>query len=74
MSNKYLKVKGSELVRDTYNMSIVNRDKQELEAYLNKRKVLSEQKKEINTIKDEVFALKSDISEIKQLLLQLTKG
>ena len=74
MSEKYLKVKGSELVRDTYNMSIVNKDKNELEAYMNKRKFLSEQKREINTIKEEVGNLKSDISEIKQLLLQLTKG
>lgn len=53
-------------------MSLINTDKTELEAYLSKRKVLREQKQEINTIKQQVSDIQKDVSQIKELLLQLT--
>lgn len=69
---EYRKVEGLEMVRDMSNMSLINKDKSELQNYMNRRKALLEQKNEINSIKKEVSELKSDISDIKQLLLQLT--
>jgi len=69
--SRYLKIEGTEMLRDTSNMSLINKDKSELEGYLNKRKAMMEQKREINNIRNEVLELKSDISQIKELLLQL---
>lgn len=69
---EYRKVEGLEMVRDMSNMSLINKDKIEFETYINKRKALLEQKGEINNIKQEVSELRSDISDIKQMLLQLT--
>ena len=69
---QYRKVEGLEMVRDMSNMSLINKDKAEFESYINKRKALLEQKGEINNIKQEVSELRSDISDIKQMLLQLT--
>lgn len=69
---KYMKVDGLEMVRDMSNMSLINTDKNELESYLTKRKILLEQKDEINSIKKEVSNLQADISTIKNLLIQLT--
>lgn len=67
-----MKVDGLEMVRDMSNMSLINTDKNELESYLNKRKILLEQKNEINSIKEDVSNLQADISTIKNLLIQLT--
>ena len=69
--SRYLKIEGTEMLRDTSNMSLINKDKSELEGYLNKRKAMMEQKREINNIRNEVLELKSDISQIKELLIQL---
>lgn len=69
---EYMKVDGLEMVRDMSNMSLINTDKNELESYLTKRKILLDQKNEINSIKEEVSNLQSDISTIKDLLIQLT--
>lgn len=67
-----MKVDGLEMVRDMSNMSLINTDKNELESYLAKRKILLEQKNEINSIKEDVSNLQADISTIKNLLIQLT--
>lgn len=69
---EYMKVDGLEMVRDMSNMSLINTDKNELESYLAKRKILLEQKNEINSIKEDVSNLQADISTIKNLLIQLT--
>jgi len=69
---EYMKVEGLEMVRDMSNMSLINTDKNELESYIMKRKILLEQKNEINSIKEEVSNIQTDISTIKDLLIQLT--
>lgn len=74
MEEKYIQVTGTNMIRDTSNMSLINTDKNELEKYLNRRNFLLQQKGEINNIKEEIKELKSDISEIKQLLIQSLKG
>ena len=67
----YLRVEGTKLVRDTRTGAIINQDKNGLDEYLNKRRVLESQKNEINNVKSEVKELREDITEIKSLLLKL---
>jgi len=67
----YLKVEATKLVRDTRSGAIINQDKNGLDEYLNKRRVLESQKNEINNVKSEVKELREDITEIKSLLLKL---
>jgi len=50
----YLRVEGTKLVRDTRSGAIINQDKNGLDEYLNKRRVLESQKNEINNVKSEV--------------------
>lgn len=66
-----VKVKDSNFKRDTNNMALINGDVTGLNEYLNKRKLLSSQKEEINTIKSEMNEIKTDINEIKSLMRQL---
>ena len=59
-----VQIPGTDLYRDTDNMALVNKDKNGLTDYLNKRKLLESQKQEINNIKD-------DIKVIKEMLYKL---
>lgn len=67
----YLKVQGTKLVRDPRSGAIINQDKNGLEEYLSKRKVLESQKEEINKVKSEIKSINNDLTEIKSLLLKL---
>lgn len=60
----HVKVEGTNLVRDTSTMGLSNRDLTGKNEYLMKVNMLKGQKEEINK-------LKSEISEIKNLLKQL---
>lgn len=66
-----VQIPGTTLVRDTTSMALINQDKNGLENYLKKRNLLASQKEEINTLKSDFHSLQQDMSEIKQLLLQL---
>lgn len=66
-----VKITGTDFVRDTSSMAIINKDKNGLEDYMKKRKLLATQKEEINIIKAEIESIKSDVSEIKLLMRQL---
>jgi hypothetical protein len=66
-----VQVKGTSFYRDTESMGLVNRDRNGLDDYNMKRKMLLTQKDEINKVKAEIDNLKQDMSEIKQLLLKL---
>lgn len=70
---RYTKVKDHDMIRDMSNMSILNNSQSELDEYRNKRKFLLDQKQEINMIKSEISDLRSDISIIKDLLLNMNK-
>lgn len=60
----HVKVEGTNLIRDTNTMGLSNRDLTSKSEYLMKRTMLKGQREEINNIK-------SEISEIKNLLKQL---
>jgi hypothetical protein len=67
-----VKITGSNnLYRDTESMGLINRDQNGLDDYNMKRKLLLNQKSEINKVKVEMDNLKQDVSEIKQMLLKL---
>ena len=66
-----VKVTGTNFVRDTTSMALMNKDTSGLEEYKMKRKMMANQKEEINTIKAEIDSIKSDVSEIKTLIQQL---
>jgi len=66
-----VQIPGTSLVRDTNSMGLINRDRNGLEDYNAKRKFLASQKDEINNVKMELINVKTDMQEIKQLLLQL---
>jgi hypothetical protein len=59
-----VQIPGTDLYRDTDNMALVNKDKNGLTDYLNKRRILESQKQEIDNIKD-------DIKDIKEMLYKL---
>jgi hypothetical protein len=66
---KYIKVKDNKnLFRDEKTNAIVNLNTDEYNNYLNKRKSRLERDKRIDCVISDVENLKSDISEIKQLL------
>jgi len=67
----YLKVEGTKLVRDTRSGAIINQDKDGLETYLNRRRIMESQKEEINNVKSEIKELKEDLADIKSLIIKL---
>jgi hypothetical protein len=66
---EFVKIKGTNIIRNLDNLSLVNMDKNELDEYILKKNIMLEQKKEINSIKSEISSLKSDINELKQLIV-----
>lgn len=67
----YVEITGTKLARDTNSMGLVNRDAAGLEEYQMKRRLMANQKDEINKVRQEMDIIKNEMSEIKQLMLQL---
>jgi hypothetical protein len=59
------------LVRESNSGALINRDKNALDDYMSKRKLFMNQTEELNKVKSELDIIKNDMSEIKQLMLQL---
>lgn len=71
---EYLKVEGRDsLVRDTSNMAIINTSTTEYEEYIARRNAVLAEKEEMSMQRQELNTLKSEISEIKQMLALLIK-
>ena len=66
-----VKVNGTSFVRDTRSMVLNNTDTAAKEEYYNKVRMLQSQKEQINTMSMEIFNLKSELGDIKNLLQQL---
>ena len=68
----FLKVKGCDgLVRDVTTNAILNNDKTEYERYLAQKNANLSKKAEIERHAEEINNIKSDLTEIKQMLLTL---
>jgi len=66
-----VKVDGTNFLRDTETMALINGDVTGREEYNFKRKLITTQKNEINTVKEEINNIKTDMTEIKHLLVKL---
>lgn len=66
-----VQITGTTLYRDTETMALVNKDVSGLEEYKMKRRMMATQKEEINKVRQELDSIKSDMGDIKQMLLQL---
>ena len=69
-----VKVTGTDFVRDTNSMGLSNLNTSEKNEYYSKVRMMSVQKEEINKVKSEMESIKTDVSEIKSLLLKLLEG
>jgi 2',3'-cyclic-nucleotide 2'-phosphodiesterase (5'-nucleotidase family) len=71
---EYAKVEGhSHLLRDSKTNSIINTNMIEYQEYLNRRSIKTDENQKVQTIEEEVYNIKNDISEIKSLLKELLK-
>ncbi len=68
---KHIKVPGTNLTRDINSMGLTNNDINGLEDYKAKRRLLKNQKEEINRVKSEIKDVKDELQEIKSLMLRL---
>ena len=72
MSTRFLKVEGSEdLVRDTSSNAIINRNRTAYEVAKKRAEETQRQRDEIRTAIREINSLKSDMHEIKTMIVQL---
>jgi hypothetical protein len=66
---EYLKVQGEDsLVRDVSSQAILNNNNKEYESYIARRNAIVAQKLELERQGKELTQVKSDISEIKQMI------
>ena len=66
-----VKVTGTQFVRDTNSMALINTDDLAKNEYYMKARMLKTQKEEINIVKSEIASIKEDMNEIKSLVMQL---
>ena len=70
--NHFLKVQGhSSLVRDTTTGAILNNNRTEYEEYLDRKRKAEAREAEISQHTEDINNIKNELSDIKQLLLQL---
>jgi hypothetical protein len=71
----FLKVKGHDgLIRDTSNGAIINSNKSEYEKYLKHKQIADQRKLQLDKISEhseEIQNIKTELGEIKSLILQL---
>lgn len=71
----YLKVSDHEgLIRDTNKNSIINTNKTAYEEYLTKRNIKKKNTEKIIQLENEIKDIKSDINDIKNLLIDALKN
>jgi len=66
-----VKVTGTQFIRDTKSMALINTDDASKNEYYSKARMLKTQKDEINTVKSEIKSIKDDMNDIKELMLKL---
>jgi hypothetical protein len=66
-----VRVTGTNFVRDTNSMALINTDDASKNEYYVKARMLKTQKDEINIVKSEIASIKEDMNEIKSLMVQL---
>lgn len=70
--NNFLKVEGhASLVRDTATGAILNNNRTEYEEYLDRKRKADAREAEISQHTEDINNIKNELTDIKQLLLQL---
>jgi len=70
--NHFLKVEGhASLVRDTTTGAILNNNRTEYQEYLDRKRKVEAREAEISQHTEDINNIKNELSDIKQLLLQL---
>lgn len=67
----HVRIEDTALIRDIHSKAILNTDKAGLNDYLMKREIAKKQQAEQMQNKDRLTKLEEDMSEIKNLLVQL---
>jgi septal ring factor EnvC (AmiA/AmiB activator) len=67
----FVKVEGTNFVRDVNSMGLSNTDMAAKDEYYSKVRMIQSQKQNLNKVNEEINSLKNDISDIKMLLKQL---
>jgi len=68
----YVKIENNNsLVRDMTSGAVINTNREEYENYVNKRKLSQEFREKIKKNSDDIQKIKSDVTEIKNLLIAL---
>jgi hypothetical protein len=67
----FVKVTGTNFVRDVNSMGLSNTDTVAKDEYYSKVRLIQNQKENLNKVNNEITSLKGDISDIKMLLKQL---
>jgi hypothetical protein len=71
---KHIKVQGHDnLVRDSHSKAILNTDVAGLQRYLAERDIAEKQRREKQELVEKVNNLEKDMSEIKNMLYELTR-
>ncbi len=68
---QHVRIQDSALVRDIHSKAILNTDKAGLNDYLMKREIAKKQQAERVQTKDRLDKIENDMSDIKNLLVQL---
>jgi hypothetical protein len=70
---RFIPVEGTKYVRDTENGAILNTDINELNAYKIKKQIRDREMKEKEETKRRIDSLESNIQEIKNILIEMSK-
>ena len=71
----YIKVNDNEhLIRNTKSNCIVNTNKAEYEEYMTRRKLKKSEKSKVDNLERDISTLRSEITEIKDLLRSMVNG
>ncbi len=68
---QHVRIEDTALIRDIHSKAILNTDKSGLNDYLMKREIAKKQQAEQVQTKDRLNKIENDMSEIKNLLVQL---
>jgi len=67
----FVKINGTNLVRDTNSMGISNQDSAAKEEYYAKVRMIQNQKEGLNKVNEEINELRCELGDIKSLLVKL---
>jgi hypothetical protein len=67
----FVKINGTNLVRDTNSMGISNQDSAAKEEYYAKVRMIQNQKEGLNKVNEEINELRCELGDIKCLLVKL---